>query len=68
MTTEESFEFALELLEQDTERLERVMQFIELVANGDGRAYEIIARISNGQIDSEAAPDVLNGYLARNTE
>jgi len=63
MTTKESFEFVLGLLAQDTERLEREMQFIQLVANGDERAYEIIAGICDGQINREVAPDVLDEYL-----
>jgi len=66
MTTKESFEFVLGLLAQDTERLEREMQFIQLVANGDELAYEIITGISDGQINPEAAPGVLDGYLATN--
>jgi len=64
MNTKESFEFVIGLLAQDTERLERKMLFIQLAANGDERAYEIIDEISNGQINPEAAPDVLNEYLA----
>ena len=64
MTTRESFEFVLGLLAQDTDRLERGMQFIQLVANGDRQAHEIIAGISNGQINSEVASDVLDGCLA----
>ena len=65
MTTRESFEFVLGLLAQDTKKLERVMPFIQLVAKGDDRACGIIARISNGQISPEAAPDMLDGYLVQ---
>ena len=61
MTAKESFEFVLGLLAKDTERLEQETLFIQLVANGDEGAYEIIAGISNGQINPEAAPDVLDG-------
>ena len=63
MTAKESFEFVLGLLAKDTERLERKMVFLQLAANGDERAYEIIDGISNGQINPEVAPDVLDGYL-----
>ncbi len=65
MTTRDSFEFVLGLLAQDTKRLERVTSFIQLVATGDERAHEIIAGISNGQVNSETAPDVLDGYLVQ---
>ena len=65
MTTNESFEFVLGLLTQDTKKLERVMHFIQLVINGDERAHEIIVGISNGQINSVTAPDMLDGYLVQ---
>jgi hypothetical protein len=66
MDTKESFEFVLRLLAHDIERLERVMEFIQLVAGGDERAYEIIIGISDGEINLEAVHDVLDGYLDQN--
>lgn len=65
MTTTESFDFVIGLFAQDTKRLERSMQFIQLVANRDKRAHEILAGISAGQIKPEAAPDLLEGYLTQ---
>jgi hypothetical protein len=65
MTTTESFDFVIGLLAQDTNKLERSMQFINLVANRDKRAQEIIAGISNGRIESLAAPKMLDEYLTQ---
>jgi hypothetical protein len=65
MTTTESFDFVIGLLAQDTNKLERSMQFINLVANRDKRAQEIIAGISNGRIESLAAPNILDEYLTQ---
>ena len=63
MTVNESLDFALALLVKETQRLDQVMQFIQLVASGDARAHEILVGLGNGQIDSEDAPVVLGSCL-----
>lgn len=65
MTTTESFDFVIGLLAQDTNRLERGLQFIQLVATGDNWAHEIIAGISTGQIESRAVPDLLGEFMTQ---
>ena len=61
--TREALEIALEWQGMEPERQIKMGVFIDLLADGDVRASEIVDGISNGEIRPENALDLLDEYL-----
>ena len=59
----ESLEKALKWQDMEPERRIKISVFIDLLADGDVRAREIVDGISNGEIRPENALDLLDEYL-----
>ena len=61
--TREVLEMVLEWQGMEPERRIKMGVFIDLLADGDVRAREIVDGISNGEISPENALDLLDEYL-----
>jgi hypothetical protein len=62
--SQKALELAYELDKLTPADQKRMAIFVELVANGDEQAIEIVDGISNGEITPEDALDLLDEYLA----
>ena len=61
--TQEALEKALKWQDMEPEKRIKISVFIDLLADGDVRAREIVDGISNGEIRPENALDLLDEYL-----
>ena len=62
--SERTYEFAHKLMQLSPDAFRRISMFVELIANGDMEAQELLARINRENLGAEEGATLMDDYLA----